>query len=378
MINFLQRCLPGGIIVVEVGLLPPFFYCKIHALEAKRIFPSKNSKNLNPTLLQKNAMQFVDECEKMKVLTHLHSFMYDFHLRSMFLYISGKQQLFKSGYHITTFMDDFITYYPKCPNFSRNAVHIGVVTLEEVQTPSQVLFNYILGHDKLYRMKVIRMAPFNPVTGCTEDTSEYVLVHNSWSRKVSYRSSDRGEDHQTTEPPTQTLDEFDLTLVIAHDYPSSSREFVPSSQGLRIKYYIVLTSRRELYPKGDIIGSEPNSGKLCPVNTPAPLCARHSMNCPASSSCMSGVGMLSKYVSPPPPPPSYFDGFEGHNHFHSHAPPVLHHHGSLVQSPVSSRNRQLCHSKSRRQSTAALVINCLINCSMVSFCSSMIFCISCS
>lgn len=365
MIHFLQRCLPGGIIVIEVGLVPPFFYCKIHALEAKRIFPSKKTNNFNSSsVAQKNALQFVDECEKMKVLTHLHSFMYDFHLRAMFLYISGRQLLFKTGYHITTFLDDFITYYPKWPNYSRNAVHIGVVTLEDVVTPSQVLFNYITSHDKYYRMKVIRMTPLGASGGAAEDatsSSEYVLVHNM-SRKVSYRSSDRGaggssgggEDQQVPEAPSgqQNLDEFDLTLVIAHDYPSANRAFVPNFQGLRVKYYIVLTSRRELYPKGGgDLGSEPNTGKLCPVSTPAPLCSRHNPNCPLSSSCGggggmvgggasggSGVGIFNKFVSPPAPPPSYFDGFEGHHHFHH--PPALQHHASMVNHHPQ-RNRQL-------------------------------------
>lgn len=322
MIHFLQRCLTGGIIVIEVGLLPPFFYCKIHALEAKRITPSRNGKaHGNSSLMQKNAVQFVDECEKMKILTHLHSFMYDFHLRAMYLYISGKQLLFKNGYHITTFLDDFITYYQKSPNFSRNAVHIGMVTLEEVMTPSQVLFNYILSHDKYYRMKVIRMTPYQSGVVLPEDnSSEYVLVHHM-SRKVSYRSSEREVDQGDAQ---QTQDEFDLTLVIAHDYPTSSRDFVPDYQGLRVKYYIVLTSRRELYPKGDA-ANESNNGKLCPVNTPEPLCTRHHASCSASNCpCLSNVnsGAYHKLVSPPAPPPSLH---EGHQHFHGH-----HQHSSAV------------------------------------------------
>lgn len=34
---YLQKSLPGGIILLEVGFVEPFSYCKIHALEVHRI-----------------------------------------------------------------------------------------------------------------------------------------------------------------------------------------------------------------------------------------------------------------------------------------------------------------------------------------------------
>jgi hypothetical protein len=47
---YLQKSLPGGIILLEIGLIEPFFYCKIHALEAHRI--QQNASSRRSTTLQ--------------------------------------------------------------------------------------------------------------------------------------------------------------------------------------------------------------------------------------------------------------------------------------------------------------------------------------
>jgi hypothetical protein len=38
---------------------------------------------------------------------------------------------------------------------------LGVITMPDVTTPSHILFDYILSHDKVYEMKVIRMSQLN-------------------------------------------------------------------------------------------------------------------------------------------------------------------------------------------------------------------------
>lgn len=43
---YLQKSLPGGIILFEVGLNEPFFYAKIHTLEATRIQSRRSRKAL--------------------------------------------------------------------------------------------------------------------------------------------------------------------------------------------------------------------------------------------------------------------------------------------------------------------------------------------
>ena len=57
---------------------------------------------------------------------HLHSFTYDFHLRCIHSYIAGTGKWsLQHGYHITRFLDDFVKYYSKAPNYARNLVYCG-------------------------------------------------------------------------------------------------------------------------------------------------------------------------------------------------------------------------------------------------------------
>jgi hypothetical protein len=56
---------------------------------------------------------------------HMHSFTYDYHLRAIHAYLSGKKLLFRHGYHLTACLDDFIKYYTKGPNFARNLIYAG-------------------------------------------------------------------------------------------------------------------------------------------------------------------------------------------------------------------------------------------------------------
>ena len=66
-----------------------------------------------------------------------------------------------------------------------------------------------------------------------EVVNEYILTQIS-SKKVTYK--DMEDESQ--------CDEFDLTLVIAHDTPPFVRPYSVDPSVLRLKYYIVLTSRR--------------------------------------------------------------------------------------------------------------------------------------
>lgn len=67
---------------------------------------------------------FTDECDKFKDLTHVHSFVHDFHLRTVQTFISGSD-VFCPGYHLAAFFQDFISHFPNEPSFSRNYIHEG-------------------------------------------------------------------------------------------------------------------------------------------------------------------------------------------------------------------------------------------------------------
>lgn len=70
-------------------------------------------------------LNFLDECDKMKVLMHLHSFTYDYHLRTLALFTANQDSVLRPGYHITNFLDDFLKYYSKAPNYAYCLAHSG-------------------------------------------------------------------------------------------------------------------------------------------------------------------------------------------------------------------------------------------------------------
>lgn len=84
------------------------------------------SRNIIINFLFQFTISFLDECDRIKSLMHLHSFTYDFHLRTIHTYVAGgSSPRVCNDYHLTKFLDDFTKYYPKTPNFARNVVCAG-------------------------------------------------------------------------------------------------------------------------------------------------------------------------------------------------------------------------------------------------------------
>ncbi|KAF4533500.1 hypothetical protein B566_EDAN000985 [Ephemera danica] len=241
--HFMQKSLLGGILIFEVLLNEPFFQAKLHALECSRL-QSKTSSGL----ISQFTFSFLDECDKIKILMHLHSFTYDYHLRTIHNFVSSQQTNLKIGFHLKNFIDDFIKYYSKSPNYARNLVYSDSVCVTNTSTPAGQLYSFLWTHEDLYQMEVFSMCP---ETECCMD-NEYVLVQLKNTHPVTYK--DNHDMKQT--------DDFDVTLIVAHENIDGS-----GSNTLHLKYFIILTSRREHYPKHVI---ERKLGKFCTVPLATP------------------------------------------------------------------------------------------------------------
>ena len=121
---YLQKSLLGGLLIFEIGVSEPFFYTKFHALEAQRLHLSLSNHNISH---RNFTTTFLEECDNIKLLIHLHSFTYDYHLRTVSGYIGQKPSQLRKGFHIVSFLEDFMKYYSKGPNFARNFIHTGVL-----------------------------------------------------------------------------------------------------------------------------------------------------------------------------------------------------------------------------------------------------------
>lgn len=227
---YLKKSMLGGILLFEIHLSQPFFIVKLHIIECSRLQTKASSALVNQFMLS-----FVDACDKIKISMHLHSFTYDFHLRCIHSYIAGTGPwLVQQGYHLIHFLDDFNKYYSKAPNYARNLIYSDVITIRNLAISGRNLYSYLLSHEKIYNMRVFIMK--NDLHDSEE--SEYVLVSLKSTPLISYCDAQ----------DTKYADDFDVVLIVSHLEQSPQVE----KTEITLKYYLMLTSKRELYPKREV------------------------------------------------------------------------------------------------------------------------------
>ncbi|KYN29036.1 Protein SZT2, partial [Trachymyrmex cornetzi] len=249
---YLKKSMLGGILLFEVHLSQPFFIVKLRIIECNRLQTKTSSGMMNQFVLS-----FVDVCDKIQINMHLHSFTYDFHLRCIHSYIAGTGLWsLQQGYHLTHFMDDFIKYYSKAPNYARNLIYSDMITIRDIAIPARTLYSYLLSHEKVYGMRVFVMS------GELQEShdNEYVLIKLQSTPSVSYCDA---HDIKCT-------DDFDVALIVSRMEQSPQIE----KTEITLKYYLMLTSKRELYPKREVENNK--LGKFRTV---------YSVGKPATSSC---------------------------------------------------------------------------------------------
>ncbi|XP_047581362.1 KICSTOR complex protein SZT2 isoform X2 [Lutra lutra] len=222
----LQRALPGGIILMELAFQGCYFCVKQFALECSRI-PMGQAVNSQLSML------FTEECDKVRDLMHVHSFSYDFHLRLVHQHVLGAHLVLRHGYHLTTFLRHFLAHHPDGPHFGRNHIYQGTLELSTPLIAAHQLYNYVADHASSYHMKPLRMArPGGP------EHNEYALV-SAWNSSGSYLDSE-GLRHQ---------DDFDVSLLVCHCAAPFEEQGEAERHVLRLQFFVVLTSQRELFPR---------------------------------------------------------------------------------------------------------------------------------
>ncbi|XP_067157159.1 KICSTOR complex protein SZT2 isoform X2 [Apteryx mantelli] len=254
----LQRALPGGIVLMELAFQGYYFCVKQYALECSRI-PMGQSVNsqgtltararskscMGPSSVSESAlsMLFTEECDKVRDLMHVHSFSYDFHLRIVHQYLLGSHMTLRQGYHLTSFLEDFIAHHTDIPKFGRNHVFQGTLALPTNMITAHQLYNYIADHANTYHMKPLRMA--RPATGSDSkkgapgtEQNEYALV-SIWNSSGSYKDSEGLRHH----------DDFDVSLLVCHSAAPFEEQSEAERRMLRLRFYVIMTSQRELFPR---------------------------------------------------------------------------------------------------------------------------------
>ncbi|XP_065351660.1 KICSTOR complex protein SZT2-like isoform X3 [Cloeon dipterum] len=252
--HFLQKCHLGGILIFVISLHEPFIQVKLYAIENARL--QANLVDNGHILHNQYLFPFLDECDKIKIAMHLHSFAYDHHLRCIHNYITKHNSLLSLNFHLKNFLDDFIKYYSKAPNFARNLVYADGVRVTDTKMPALQLFNFLWTHVDLYKMEVFCMSPENEFA--TEN--EYVLVQlksviaSEENNKQNMDKPDKEEiNKQKMDVPDKEENNkqkpdkpeiFDVTLVVSN-VPGGEEDVGNATNVLNLKYYILLTSHRQ-------------------------------------------------------------------------------------------------------------------------------------
>lgn len=109
-----------------------------------------------------------------------------------------------------------------------------VITIRDIATPARTLYSYLLSHEKIYGMRVFVMS------GELQEShdNEYVLIRLQSTPLVSYCDA-----HDT-----RYTDDFDVALIVSRVEQPLHLERTE----ITLRYYLTLTSKRELYPKREV------------------------------------------------------------------------------------------------------------------------------
>ena len=83
--TYLQKVSPGGggLLLFEIGISEPFFYSRLFAVE-------NEERRLSSSASCRARADMVDEADAIKYLLHMHSFTYDFHVRTANAFLESR------------------------------------------------------------------------------------------------------------------------------------------------------------------------------------------------------------------------------------------------------------------------------------------------
>ena len=117
----LQRSWQGGIMLIELLFQADKFMVKLYTLERSRL---GNQADIRPQIQG----LFSAECARFKDYIHVHSFMYDYHLRYLLDLLNQKKQLPKGAVvDIRKYLELIYKHNKPIPNFVRNLLSKGAV-----------------------------------------------------------------------------------------------------------------------------------------------------------------------------------------------------------------------------------------------------------
>uniref|UniRef100_A0A183C3E2 SH2 domain-containing protein n=1 Tax=Globodera pallida TaxID=36090 RepID=A0A183C3E2_GLOPA len=162
---WLYKALDGGILFVQLSFMQPFFCLRIFAFHAA---PQLDEHLRSNQQQRKNCARLEDNVHSVRLLEqaknelirqcHVHSFVYDFHLRMVMRYLVGEGQvMFNPGYNINAFLIDFLQYYACRPPLARNCVYEEIVHCSDLKVSALSIWEHFMCSEQRFGWKVIRL-----------------------------------------------------------------------------------------------------------------------------------------------------------------------------------------------------------------------------
>jgi len=238
-VHYLQKSSNAGVLLLELSYRRENLCLRMFSYGASR------SKGLNRYVTMHENWLYEEDCQRNKDLMHIDAFIYDFQLRQAQQFLSGRNMLFYPGYPVQKLFERMIQIFPTPPKFACCYLAEGTVSIpcsEELETIE--VFEYLSINAEKYHMDRSKMTKIDDSEGKTDSSvGQTILSYMYYTSK----SKSREEFQKMTLGSKRDTADFDSNVVIAL-IASSDREV------LNLKFFLVLTNRRELYPRRPLKG----------------------------------------------------------------------------------------------------------------------------
>ncbi|CAI4224634.1 unnamed protein product [Auanema sp. JU1783] len=180
---FKETC--GGIVVIKLSFLQPYFILSIHVYSSSDLI--QPNRNINDSEARSRWRKLEELKDSILSKCHVHSFTYDFHLRILSKYLVGKDQvLFSNGYNTYSFLVDFLKYYGCRPPNARNCVYEVRPTFElKHGVAAKDIWTHFLDmhYEKHYGWTVVRLK--NSEDDVSSKAHDFMLVSSEKPRNLN-------------------------------------------------------------------------------------------------------------------------------------------------------------------------------------------------
>ncbi|KAF2077134.1 hypothetical protein CYY_001581 [Polysphondylium violaceum] len=264
---YLQQNFKGGSLLIKIGFRELSVSCELFAIiQPNAVNRSSQSDSKPLTTL------FAEEYGLFTHHLHLNSFVYDFHLRQLVLFLQGKQQQQQQQQqhkqlppqYFIEMMYSMPKYYPKPPAHSFSHIYESTFSLPVPILPIE-LFNYVTQNVQAYNISNLNQCGVSPSIQFTvgpfidphspnNTNIEYqwnvvvfCLNNNDLNSPKSDNNNDSNDDNSSNNQQQQQQHHNHYTIVDE------------SKHQLKLQYFIIKTTNSTPFPRVDNLNHQNTS-----------------------------------------------------------------------------------------------------------------------